>query len=1033
MRGFQRILYVLALVIGAPALSWAQASITGVVKDVSGAVLPGVTVEASSPELIEKVRTAVTDGTGQYRIIDLRPGLYTVTFSLTGFSTVKRDGVQLTGTFTATVDGELRVGTLEETITVTGESPIVDVQSIRRQTTVSGDVIASLPTSRSYGALFQLIPAVTGGSRDVQVLPGLAVFGGPGGRGTEGRLQVDGLGVGAPLSGGGVSGYAPDIGNAAEITFTTSGGLGEAEVGGPTMNIVPKTGGNTLRGTVYFAGVNSSMVGSNYTDELRAAGLRAAGKLLKLWDFNAGVGGPILKDRVWYFFGNREQGSWQSVPGMYRNLNAGDPTKFTYVPDLTRQAVTAGDWRTFNLRLTTQATSRDRINLFWDEQMPCQGAAWPGTNEGCRKQPDEKWIIGGAPGSAGTFGLATATQSPEFSNYAGPSHARQRVQQATWTSTLTNRLLVDAGFGTNYSHYGGQEMPGNPTRAIPRIVEQCAGAAPAGNTACAHGISNLTFGSQDWTSNQGFVLSGRASASYVTGAHSMKFGYQGAYHRVNQSYSSNDTHLIYRLNHGIPNQLTLDLKPFKTGQRTRNDAFYAQEQWTLGRLTLQGALRFDHAWSYFPDQQIGPVRFLPTAFVLPAQEGVKGYNDLTPRGGLAYDVFGNGNTSLKINVGKYLEAATNHTTYSLSNPAARVAGSPVLGGPPAVTRTWTDANGNYVPDCDLLAVGANDLRASGGDFCGALSNSNFGRPVFSGSFDPEILEGWGVRPSDWQFGASIQQKVVNGVSVEVGYFRRWLQNFTVIDNLAVTAADYDTFSVTAPLDPRLPDGGGYVITGLYNVKPDKTGQTNSFTTWASNFGSQTSMYNGVLVNVSARMLNGLTVQGGVNSGKTVLDNCEIQAQLPEIGALDPYCHNDPGFVTRLTGLAAYTVPKVDVLLSGTFRSDQGTSLSANYVVSSAEAARTLGRPLSGNATSVTVNLIEPGTVWGDRVTNFDLRIAKILRFGRTRTNVGVDLYNLMNSSTVLNYNQAFNPGGNWRIPTSVVAPRFAKLSATVDF
>jgi hypothetical protein len=1021
------------ILVCAPALAYAQASITGVVKDASGAVLPGVTVEAASPALIEKVRTAVTDGTGQYRIIDLRPGTYTVTFSLPGFSSVKRDGVELTGTFTATVDAELRVGTLEETITVTGESPIVDVQSIRRQTTVAGDVIASLPTARSYGALFQLIPAVSGGSRDVQVLPGLVVFGGPGGRGNEGRLQVDGLGVGAPLSGGGVSGYAPDIGNAQEVTFTTSGGLGEAEVGGPTMNIVPKTGGNALRGTVFAAGVSSAMVGSNYTTELRDAGLRVPGHLLKLWDFTAGVGGPIVRDRIWYFAGNREQGSWQSVPGMYRNQNAGDPTKFTYVPDLTRQAATAGDWRSFNLRLTMQPTTRDRFNVYWDEQLPCQGAAWPGVNEGCRQQPEKDWIIGGSPGSAGTFGLATATQSPEFSNYAGPGHARQRVQQGTWTSPMTSRLLFDAGFGTNYSHYGGQEMPGNPTRAIPRLVEQCAGTPPPGNTACAHGISNLTFGAQDWTSNQGFVLSWRGAASYVTGAHSMKFGYQAAYHRVNQSYFSNDTHLIYRLNHGIPNQLTLDLKPFKTGQRTRSEALYAQEQWTRGRLTLQGALRFDHAWSYFPDQQIGPVRFLPTAFVLPAQEGVKGYNDITPRGGAAYDVFGNGNTAVKVNIGKYLEAATNHTTYSLSNPAARVAGSPVLGGPPAVTRSWTDANGNYVPDCDLLAAGASDLRPSGGDFCGALSNANFGRPVFSGSFDSAILEGWGVRPSDWQVGVSVQQKVLTGVSVEVGYFRRWLQNFTVIDNLAVTAADFDTFSITAPADPRLPNGGGYVISGLYNVKPEKTGQTNSFTTWANDYGDQTSMYNGVLINVSARMQNGLTVQGGINSGKTVTDNCEVQAQLPEIGATDPYCHSDPGFVTRLTGLASYIVPKVDVLFSGTFRSDQGTSLAANYVVTSAEAARTLGRPLSGNAPSVTVNLIEPGTVWSDRVNVFDLRIAKILRFGRTRTSIGVDIYNLMNSSAVLGYNTAFNPGGRWLVPTSVIAPRFAKVSASVDF
>jgi len=277
MRGVPWVRFVVFVLAFAPALAHAQATITGLVKDSSGAVLPGVLVEAASPALIEKVRSAVTDGSGQYRIVDLRPGVYSVTFTLTGFNTVKREGIELTGTFTSTVNADLRVGSLEETITVTGESPIVDVQSVRRQTTVDGDVIASLPTSRSYGALFQLVPAVTGGSRDVLTRPGLVVFGGPGGRGTEGRLQVDGLGVGAPLSGGGVSGYLPDIANAQEVTFTTSGGLGEAEVGGPTMNIVPKTGGNAVRGTIYAAGVGNALVGSNYTDELRAAGLRTPG------------------------------------------------------------------------------------------------------------------------------------------------------------------------------------------------------------------------------------------------------------------------------------------------------------------------------------------------------------------------------------------------------------------------------------------------------------------------------------------------------------------------------------------------------------------------------------------------------------------------------------------------------------------------------------------------------------------------------------------------------------------------------------
>jgi hypothetical protein len=477
----------------------------------------------------------------------------------------------------------------------------------------------------------------------------------------------------------------------------------------------------------------------------------------------------------------------------------------------------------------------------------------------------------------------------------------------------------------------------------------------------------------------------------------------------------------------------MDLKPFKTGQRTRWEALYAQEQWTLGRMTLQGALRFDHAWSYFPDQQIGPVTFLPTPLFFEAQPGVLGYNDITPRGGVAYDLFGNGNTALKFNVGKYLEAATNHNTYTLTNPVARIAGSPVLGAPPSVNRSWTDANGNYVPDCDLLNPATQDLRASGGDLCGALSNQNIGKPIFSGSFDPEILEGWGVRPSDWQIGISVQQKVLTGVSVEVGYYRRWLQNFTVTDNQLVTAADYDQFSITAPQDPRLPNGGGYVINGLYNITPTKVSLNDTLTTWARNYGDESSMYNGFLMNATARMRNGLTFQAGLNTGKTVVDTCAVRAELPETSTTNPYCRDDPGFVTRVTGLAAYTVPKVEVLVSGTFRSDQGSSLAANYVVSSAEVAKTLGRPLAGNAPSITVNLLEPGQMWGERVNEVDLKIAKIVRFRRTRTNIGFDIYNLFNSNPVLTYNSAFTPGGRWLTPTSVLSARFAKISASIDF
>ena len=214
---------VIALFLVTPAVVFAQASITGTVRDTSGAVLPGVTVEASSPALIEKVRTATTDGNGQYRIVDLRAGEYTVTFTLPGFSTVKREGIALEGSFTATINTDMRVGELTETITVTGESPIVDVQNVRRQMVLDNDIISAIPSSRSYNNLIQLIPNSInqgGAPTDAQVVPGMVVFGGFGGRSNEGRVNVDGISVGSAFNGAGVSSYIADVANAREIAMT---------------------------------------------------------------------------------------------------------------------------------------------------------------------------------------------------------------------------------------------------------------------------------------------------------------------------------------------------------------------------------------------------------------------------------------------------------------------------------------------------------------------------------------------------------------------------------------------------------------------------------------------------------------------------------------------------------------------------------------------------------------------------------------------------------------------------------------------
>jgi hypothetical protein len=1022
---------VLSLLVLAPAWAFAQGSITGVVRDSSGAVLPGVTVEASSSALIERVRTAVTDGNGQYRIVDLRAGAYVVTFGLPGFSTFRREGIVIEGAFTATVNADMKVGSIEETVAVSAESPIVDVQSVRRQITIDSELISALPAARSYASLMQLMPnTVTqaGGAMDTQVVPGMVVFGGAGGRSNEGRLNVDGISVGSAFNGAGVSSYIADIGNAREITMTTSGGLGESEGGGPSLNVLPREGGNTLRGTFYAAGAGGRMLGNNITPELEARKVTAPNRYREIWDFNVGVGGPILQDRLWFFGTVRNEGSERTVTSMFANANAGDPSKWTYVADTSRPAINAASYRPITLRLTSQATSKHKITAFWDEQRPCEGGAAPGfSGNACRKSGDGE-IFGGS--TAPPTPSASATVAPEASAYRDYGN---RVIQAKWTAPMTNRLLFEASYGTYRSRWGGDTIPGLDTSSLIRVQEQCAqGCADNG------GISGLTYRSTNWASNVNWNTQWGATMSFVTGTHNIKAGYQGAWLYDNRKNFTNDEFLQYRVNNGRPDQITQSIANFQTRQRVRSDAFYVQEQWTLGRVTLQGALRYDHAWSYFPEQTVGPVRFFPTAVVYPHTEGVTGYNDLWPRGGVAWDLFGTGKTSLKVNFGRYLEAAQNMGLFTALNPTARLQLT--------TTRTWTDSNTNFRVDCNLLNAGAQNLSASGGDVCGGSTNANFGTQVFASTLDPELLSGWGVRSGDWQFGASIQQEVLPRVAVEVGYQRRWLVNFLVTDNLARAPEDHTEFGVNIPVDPRLPGGGGGVLTGLYNVTPTAATRLNdNFQTLSEGYGNQTQLANSINMNVTARPGLGLVVQGGFNTAKTDSDYCEVRRAVPEWSVIfaqspvNPWCDTSTGWVSRFTAVGSYVIPRIDVQVASTMRSDQGGDLAANWVAPNA-ATVGLNRPFAGiGGQTITVNLIEPGTLFGDRVNQFDIRLAKIVRVGRMRANVGFDLYNVGNSAPVLSYDQSFvlpnatNPEGTWLRPTSVLQPRFAKFSVQVDF
>jgi hypothetical protein len=405
-------------------------------------------------------------------------------------------------------------------------------------------------------------------------------------------------------------------------------------------------------------------------------------------------------------------------------------------------------------------------------------------------------------------------------------------------------------------------------------------------------------------------------------------------------------------------------------------------------------------------------RFLPERSY-PEVKNVPNFKDVSPRLGATYDLFGTGRTVIKFSHNFYYE--------EMYMQLAR-ANNPVNTSVNTATRTWNDLNGNFIPECDFLNPGPNAE-------CGPLSDLAFGSPRVTTFYDPEVLQGTNKRPYNWETAASFQHELFPRVGMHAGYFRRSFGRFQVTDNRAVAPGDFDPYCITTPQDPRLPGGGGQQICGLYDVTPTKFGRSDNFVTFASPFGKRTEVFDGVDLGINARLAGGMFLEGGLSTGRVRTNACFV-VDSPQ--ALQ-FCDVRPPFQTDVKFAGAYTLPRIDIQLSGSIQSLPGATITANYTARNAEIAPSLGRNLSAGATSTaTFPIIEPGTMFEDRLLQVDLRAAKAFELGdRRRIRAMIDLYNAFNANTVLTISTGY--GATWLRPTSVLPGRLIKVGVQLDY
>jgi hypothetical protein len=640
LRAFSVEVLMVCVALLVPAVAAAQgegASIVGQVQDASGALIPGVTVETSSPVLIEKMRTAVTDAAGRYAIINLRPGSYVVTFSLTGFSTVRREGIVLEGAFAAQVNAQLSVGALEETVTVSGTSPVVDVQNTRTQFVANRQILDVLP-SRTTEDQAALVPGVVSyHSTPGQLMPDLYTqrMGAHGSDTNDRHIYFDGMNVNQMLLGGGGQSSANGVNELAqtELVYNVGSQSAESADGGIQMSVIPKEGGNVFSGVWRAFGGTGALQSDNLTPELRRV-ITAVNKLDYNWEHNVAVGGPIEQDRLWWF---------AALKLSQNNILAAN----TFFPD-GRQADSGGHVaHNGNVRLTYQITPRNKLAVnYYNASMLT-----------------ERYDLGGGGSGGLNIQPEAAYRLASPLNYSA---------LAKWTAPVTSRLLLEVGQSLSATTYQFLYQLDNGPFAVQHFNASTGVRTMA--TMNPIGYFDRLFNTV-------------ANMSYVTGSHTFKTGvnFQSGFDRRHIVQRGDIAALTFVNVNGIPtpNSVSVRNSPLTNYDNLNaNVGIFAQDRWTRQRFTFTFGGRFDYINASVPEQTALPGRFVP-AREAAAVACLPCWKDWAVRFGVAYDVFGTGKTALKGTFGKFVASQALGLAGSV-NPLA-------LQTDP---RNWRDLDGN---------------------------------------------------------------------------------------------------------------------------------------------------------------------------------------------------------------------------------------------------------------------------------------------------------------------------------------------------